>query len=149
MGYNDHFSSSSLEQVISILFQTFRGCQTFWTQCSCLKIKETFFLPASVCKYCLVWTIKTILMQRREYPCLSQWANPTSNVVLVVLSILCMKFVSILVGVSSLTSSKKTLKLFPVVGLRLGKKNNKFSHIYSSLIFTSSALLLYVVLRKP
>jgi len=42
IGYNDHFSSSSLEQVISILFQIYRGWQTFWTSCSQFKIKQAF-----------------------------------------------------------------------------------------------------------
>jgi len=40
--YNDHFSSSSLEQVISTLFQTCRSWLTFWTPCACLKINKLF-----------------------------------------------------------------------------------------------------------
>jgi len=44
--YNDHFSSSSLELVISILFQICRGWQTFWTPSS--SFKQAFPLPGSV-----------------------------------------------------------------------------------------------------
>jgi len=41
------------------------------------------------------------------------------------------------------------LKLFPIVGFNTwSKKQQKFSHIYSSIIFMPSALLLYAVLRK-
>jgi len=46
---NDHhFSSSSLDQVISILFQTCKDWQTFCKPCSRLKIKQAFPLPVSV-----------------------------------------------------------------------------------------------------
>jgi len=42
--YNDHIISSSLEQVIGDIL----SLATFWTSCSCLKIKQDFPLPASV-----------------------------------------------------------------------------------------------------
>jgi len=48
IGHNDHFSSSSLDQVISNPIQTCRDWQTFWTPCSHLKIKQAFPLLASV-----------------------------------------------------------------------------------------------------
>ena len=38
----------SVKQVISIIFQSCSGWKTFWTPCSCLKIKQGFPLPASV-----------------------------------------------------------------------------------------------------
>ena len=76
--YNDHFSSSSFEQLISFLFQTRRGWQAFWTPCSRLRIKQAFPLPASVS---IGWPgpWKPYLMHRREYPCLSKWADPTTS----------------------------------------------------------------------
>ena len=40
------------------------------------------------------------------------------------------------------------LKLFPVIDLVIVQKQHKFSHIYLSLIFMSSALLWYVVVKK-
>ena len=53
----------------------------------------------------------------------------------------CLSFVDIL--------KKDFLEFFPVVGLRSGQKNSiKFLHICYSLIFTPSALLFYVILRR-
>jgi len=73
VGYNDHFSSSSREQVISILFQTCRSWQTFQTPRSHQKLNKPFLIQY-IRKYWLVY-----ITSRKEYPCLSQWANPTTN----------------------------------------------------------------------
>jgi len=146
--YSDHFSSSSLEQVIGNIFHTCRGYQTFWTPCSPLKIKQGFPLPASVS---IFWSgpWKQHLVYVREYHVFHSGPIPqvtdnscTLTYVQKVYFHTCWCFIINIL-------KENFLKLFPIVGFKAwSKKQHKFSHIYSSIVFMSSALLLYVVLRK-
>jgi len=68
---------------------------------------------------------------------------------IVVLSLLWKKFISPYLSVFYHQHPQNFLKLFPGVSFNAwSKKQHKFSHIYSLIIFMFSALRLYVVFRK-